>query len=354
MKLSLFQQYLQEQAIDWAFLFKDDINLTYFTQVKPSESALLSINPEKAVLYTTILDQRLTPQKGIALQRLEKGWEKQFQDKLGKKSKTIGINKEALTLAAFDRLKKRFPSAKFIDVSEKLKELRQQKTPEEIKKIATACKITDQIFNKIINFLHHHHNLTEQQLYYFIESKIREHRCEIAFPPIVANANNATLLSHQTSNNPLKRGFLILDFGVCYQNYCSDMTRTIFLGQPNKEEKELYQIVLGTQTSTISELNEINKNHTFPELDKFCRQRLGKYSSYLIHSLGHGIGLEPHEAPSFFGEPAVKVLPQMTFTIEPGIYYPHKFGLRIEDMVLFEGKARVLTKSPKELITISI
>ena len=142
MKLKLFQQYLRKQKIDLAFLVHPDINITYFTQLKPS-FAMLLITSNKASFYLTKLDS--FPQlKNISSQILGKGWEKKIGNK---KIKRIGVNKESLTLVYQDKLKKLFPQAKLVDVSEILKGLRSLKVPEEITKISRACKITSDAFN---------------------------------------------------------------------------------------------------------------------------------------------------------------------------------------------------------------
>ena len=96
----------------------------------------------------------------------------------------------------------------------------------------------------------------------------------------------------------------------------------------------------------------LKENLFFSELDKSCLKWLAQYSSYFIHSLGHGVGLEVHEKPSYAAEGKEKILKNELFTIEPGLYFPGKFGIRIEDTVLFDGKVKVLTRSRKELVRI--
>jgi len=123
----------------------------------------------------------------------------------------------------------------------------------------------------------------------------------------------------------------------------------LFLGIPRKEEKKFYELLLEVQTETIK---QISLGRLFSNLDRFARKHLGKYSSYFIHSLGHGIGLDVHELPSLSPENKHKIEDNQVFTIEPGIYFPKKFGLRIEDTVLFNGKAKVLTRSDKKLVKV--
>ncbi len=351
MKLKLFQKYLKKQNLDLAFLIHPDINITYFTQIKPSYSFLI-IAPNYSHFYLTSLDQK--PElKDITIYNLKKGWEDKLKDS---KIKRIGINKEAITLSAFEKIKKIFPQAKFIDIKEELKTLRAQKTPEEIQKISSACKITDKCFNSLLEELDKSNSQklnssfkTELQLANFLENQFQENGVQASFPTIVASASNSAIPHHITSNQKLRKGFLLLDLGVFYQNYSSDMSRTIYLGTPGKEEIARYQLLQDCQSQALQEIKE---GKDFLELDKSVRHKLGKYSSHFIHSLGHGVGLEIHESPYF--NQSQKIQKNQIFTLEPGIYFYQKYGIRIEDTLLFDGKVRTLTKSNKELLTFKI
>ncbi len=124
------------------------------------------------------------------------------------------------------------------------------------------------------------------------------------------------------------------------------MTRMIFLGKPTKKELDIYNFLLKAQQAAIKAA-KVNK--PYKALDVLTRKKLGKHEKYFIHSLGHGIGLEVHENPSF-GIKTHKILNNVPFTIEPGIYFPGKFGLRIEDtLVMKQNKPKILTIAPKKL-----
>ena len=342
MKLLQFQKHLEKEQIDLTILIHPDINITYFTQIKPS-FALLLIKQNSTELHLTKLDKKPNL-KLISTKILKTNWEKNITNK---KIKSIGINKETLTLKFLEKIKKIYPNAKLIDISTKLKELRAQKTPSEIKKITKACKITTNAFNHLTNNFNKNKLKTEQDIAYFLEKYIREQGAELSFPTIVASNKNSSIPHHLTSNQKLTKGPLLLDFGACYQNYCSDMSRVLFIGKPTKIQKEKYTLLLKTQTSTI---NQIKNNHNCCNLDKHCRKQLGKCSSHFIHSLGHGLGLEIHEPPKIRPESKNILKSNQIFTIEPGIYFPNKFGLRIEDTILFLKKPKILTKALKEPI----
>ena len=143
MKLAPFQQYLHEKKIPLAILTHPDVNITYFTQIKPSYAFLL-ITPKQATLYLTALDKKPTIPL-IKFKVLTKHWSENI-----KSIKKIGINKSFLTVASSERIKKLFPKAKFIDISAKLEELREEKTPEEVQKITKACILTSDAFAALL------------------------------------------------------------------------------------------------------------------------------------------------------------------------------------------------------------
>ncbi|MDO8511361.1 MAG: aminopeptidase P family protein, partial [Nanoarchaeota archaeon] len=310
MKLSQFRSYLKKEGIDLAFLIHPDPNIIYFTQMKPS-FALLLITPSSAELYLSKLD--LPPKvSGITVTYLQKDWEKRLADP---KIKKIAVCKSALSLQYAEKLQKLYPQAELMDISSTLHQLRAQKTPEEIQKISKACAITSQAFNVLTDNFSSSGCKTEKDVAFFLERFIRERDAELAFPTIVGSGKNSAVPHHVTSSAKLQKGFLQLDFGACYKNYCSDMSRVLYIGKPSRSEKEHFEILKAAQVAPIKEV-AINK--TFTELDKISRRQLGKYSSYFIHSLGHGVGIEIHETPSFSEEAKQTIQPNHVFTIEPG------------------------------------
>ena len=341
MKLAPFQRILREHHIDLAFLVHPDPNLIYGVQMKPSYGYFL-ITPAQATLYLTKLDAfpRL---RGVQVKPFAKNWEKNYR-----KIKKIGINKQTLTVAQAEKIQKKWPKAKLVDIASHLIELRVQKIPEEIRKIQKACTITIKAFQDLLQELPAKRLKTEQEVAFFLEKSMRQQGAEIAFPTIAASGKNAAVPHHVPTAEPLQRGFLVLDFGAQYQHYCADMSRTIFLGTPTKKEKMFYELVLRAQQASITAVKE---GIPFTTLEAVARKQLGKYSSKFIHSLGHGIGIEVHEAP-VFSDTKWKIQRNMVFTIEPGIYVPGKFGIRIEDTLLFDGKVKILTDCTKELIRV--
>lgn len=338
MKLSQFQDYLQRNKISFAFFLSPDSVITYFTQAKPWLAHLL-ITPRKAELSVTKLE--FQPElKDIAVRLIPKNWQKKLPP-----AKKIGVNKKQITLSVFEDLQKRYPRAEFVDLSSDLDELRSLKTSKEIQKIKRACQITTNAYLSLLKEFSFNKFKTEQDIAFYLEEKICQQGAELAFPTIVASGKNAAIPHHKTSLAKLGRGFLLLDFGAQYQNYCADMTRMVYLGTPSQEEKENYALLLSVQEEA---LRKIKANLKYQQLDLAVKKKLGNKAKYFLHSLGHGLGLEIHEPPIFS---AARIKQNQVFTIEPGLYFFQKYGLRIEDTVHFAGKARLLTKAPKKLVT---
>lgn len=143
---------------------------------------------------------------------------------------------------------------------------------------------------------------------------------------------------------------ITLDFGASYSGYCSDITRTVFIGEPGDEQKKVYQIVLEAQQKA---LDGAFSGLTGSEIDSIAREHIKNagYGEYFGHGLGHGLGLEVHEEPRFSPRYSKVITDGMVVTVEPGIYLPGRFGVRIEDDIVVKGhKPFILTKAPKNLI----
>jgi Xaa-Pro aminopeptidase len=346
MRIKDFKKIIKKKGVDATILLHPDINITYFTQISPSY-AIFIVSQRSTELYMTSLDEKPNL-KDVSVRSLKKGWENKLKNKRYQK---IGLNYSSLTMVAFNKLKKIFPKAKFVDISKDLTELRSIKTEKEIGLIKKACNITDKAFESVLEKLEKGKLKTEGDVSRFIERKFKESGAELAFPSIVAMGKNAAIPHYCTGKQKLRKGFLLFDIGAKYKNYCSDMSRTIFLGTISQKEKNTYSNLIEAQKGAIKKASLGMK---LSELDKDTRKSLGEHSSYFIHSLGHGLGVEIHEKPSFSEESKNKIAENQVFTIEPGVYFPGKFGLRIEDTTVFSGKLKRLTKSNKELVKIKI
>ena len=184
-----------------------------------------------------------------------------------------------------------------------------------------------------------------------------EHRARLlgaegmSFETIVAAGKRSALPHGRATANPLpRRGFLTLDFGIILKGYCSDMTRTVFLGRPKGGERSAYEAVLEAQQAAM---NQVSAGVRCGDVDEAARGVLRRegLADAFTHSTGHGVGLEIHETPRIGAGQTNRLQAGMVITIEPGIYLPGRFGIRIEDMVAVTSTgAEVLTPSPKALI----
>ncbi len=231
-------------------------------------------------------------------------------------------------------------------------EMRGVKTSEELERIKKAIKQSDEGQKFARNLVECGENLTEREIrteidYFMGRKGIQEN----SFSTIVASGPNSAHSHHSNTNRKVKKGDpVICDFGVFWEGYCSDITRTYFVGgEISKKFQDIYQIVLEANKKSTSALVKGNNGH---KIDKAGRDYIRKkgYGRNFVHGTGHGFGLEIHEFPSITYRSKVIAKDSMAVTIEPGIYIPGKGGVRIEDDVLVNGnKPKVLTKAKKDL-----
>jgi Xaa-Pro aminopeptidase len=268
------------------------------------------------------------------------------------KGKVVGLNFDLLPVNYLKKMKKLLKGKKFIDVSRELNEMRAIKTKDEIKKIKVACNITEKTFNEINSFFTA--GMTELELASRLEFAAKKLGAEeLAFPLIVASGKNSSVPHHNTSTKKIKENELILiDFGVKYKGYCSDLTRMFFSGKTPEYLNELYSEVMKAKQSAEKALGE-GKNfaEAFRKADSFMQKHLGQK---LIHDIGHGLGLEVHDFPKKnFGEKLL-LKENMVLTLEPGYYNAKIGGIRIEDNYLITKKGFInLSNAPKKITELS-
>ena len=262
--------------------------------------------------------------------------------------KRIGLNYGFVTKNAFADLKKQLKGKKFFDASKQLAKLREIKTETELRKIKKAVKITEQVMHGIPALFKK--GMSEKQLANAIEMRLREKVDNVvAFPPIVASGSNGAVPHHLPGEKKISKGFLLVDAGGRYKNYCADLSRTFFVGKAGEREKQLYERVFAVQQNAI---DSMKPNAKCSEIFLNAKKMLQKETGYpLIHGLGHGLGIETHDFPGGFTEnSAGRLLPGMVLTVEPAVY--GKFGgIRIEDDIVMakKGAAR-LSKAPNRLV----
>ena len=228
-----------------------------------------------------------------------------------------------------------------------LRGIRMIKTPKEIEFLRKACKIADTVLQKCIRSFRKFK--TESDVSDFLWAESKKLGCSLSFSPIVASGKGSSQPHYEPQNRKLQNGMCVIDFGVKYKGYCSDITRMVSIGKQKREEISMYSLLLKIQNDTIHEAKE---NKKCSELYDFVNKNLEKHKKYFTHGLGHGVGIEIHEMPNLTLNSKDRIQNNMVFTIEPGVYFPKKYGIRIEDTILFKNKPIVLTKTSKDLLII--
>ena len=234
-----------------------------------------------------------------------------------------------------------------IDIGEAIDKLRAVKDEDEIALITRAVEITDQAFEEVSAIVEP--GMTEEQVSWELEKSMREQGAEgLAFETIVGAGVNGALPHHLADQTVIRDGqSVVIDMGAQFDGYCADLTRTIFVGEPDKKFQQVYGIVLDAQ---LQAEKRVRPGMTGEDIDAISRDIISEagFGDNFGHSLGHGVGLDVHEYPRV-GPRAKEIIEDgMVFTIEPGIYLTNWGGVRIEDIVIMEnGHPKVISRAPK-------
>ncbi|AJF60551.1 MAG: Xaa-Pro dipeptidase [archaeon GW2011_AR10] len=222
-----------------------------------------------------------------------------------------------------------------------------------LENIKRACGIADLVFAETVRVLRKRAFSTELAVAGFIKQRLASYGAKPAFRTIVGSGSWSSVPHCFARNKPLEKGFCIIDFGAKFNGYCSDLTRTVYFGKPSKKERALYQKVLSVQGTAIK---SIRPELSGAEARSIAERALGRHAKFFPHGLGHGLGKYIHTKPFLKkGKKGKNKLREgQIITVEPGIYFVGKFGIRIEDDCLITGNgARQLTHSTKRLLVFS-
>jgi Xaa-Pro aminopeptidase len=216
----------------------------------------------------------------------------------------------------------------------------------------SAQRIAERALEEILNEIRP--GVAEREIAARIQYLMLHYGAEnMSFDPIVVSGPNTSLPHGVPGDREIQEGdFITMDFGVIYQGYCSDMTRTVALGHATEEMKKVYDTVLQAQLAGIA---ATKAGVTGKQIDAAARQVItdAGYGDYFGHGYGHSLGMEVHESPNCNPKGETPMAENMVTSAEPGIYLPGKFGVRIEDVVVFTKEGcEILTASPKNLIII--
>ena len=353
-RLSTIRNQMAAQGID-ALITRNQANIRYATGFR-GEPHTLFLTAETAVLYTSF---RTLPWAQRQTQPIQSQLElstshspiEDIASRLSSDTTHLGVDL-TLTHLQFNTLAKQLSSTSLTPCSA-IEHARRIKSPAEIELLTQSQRINESIFNAVLPQIKP--GLTERAVQGLILTEIaqREEVDGYSFAPIVAAGGNAWEIHHLPDHTLIKANdILLLDLGVIYQGYASDMTRTISIGKASSQEREVYEIVSKAQEAAIAHLKPQARTHDVDQEARKIITQAGHEKSF-THGLGHSIGLEthdpgPHLSPS---TPNEIIEPGMAFTVEPGIYLENAFGVRTEDVIVVTPTGNTnITQQPKDLL----
>jgi Xaa-Pro aminopeptidase len=357
------KEHLQEREADW-LLVSDYRNIAYLcgfwgTSVEERESLLMigkegmvliipRMYEETARLLPLIQDSTVT----LAIDKERDGLFRILASYVRRGQKLIFENSN-IRYSEYQELAK-MKDATCEPASQTVEKMREQKQPEEIALIKQAIDMTDRTFNHLVTILREHDytQYTEQDIVEIVRTYARSIGAEgLAFEPVVAcGAGSAQPHHHPRTRYLSPDAVLLIDLGITYRRYHGDLTRCIFLGGVSKKAYETYQLVYECNQVCIAACRPgIQAGELFDTAVSYFDTR--GVASRFIHGLGHGIGLNVHEGPFLRSSRNDCILPGMVFTIEPGLYYPGAYGIRIEDVVMVtDDGCEVLSQASRDVV----
>lgn len=329
-------------------------NRRYFTSFNSSDGFLV-ITVDEATFFTDsryieAAQNQVTVCKSVLLRRVSETIVPYLKEK---NIENIYLETERLTVAELNSLKKAFDFCKVEakeEVDEIINKARAVKTDYEVDCIKKAQKIAEDAFSHILTFIKE--GVTEKEIALELDFFMLKNGAEaVSFETIAVSGKNSSMPHGVPTDKKIENGdFITMDFGAVYNGYHSDMTRTVIVGKPTEKQKEVYETVLKAQKSAL----EVLKNGvTGFDADKVARDIIENagYKENFGHGTGHGVGIEIHESPNLSPYSKATLETGNVVTVEPGIYIPDEFGVRIEDMALITEDGYInLTSCEKELI----
>ena len=341
---------MDTKGLDCVVLIGDS-NRNYLSGFNGNES--FSIITKNKALFIT--DSRYTEQARQEVADYEiieyKGaFSEYFAETIKKlKVKNVGFEEDVVSYDLYEKLQNNV-EAKLIPLEGIIENIRLIKDKEEVETIKKAAAIADKAFTHMLKFIKA--GMTEREIGLELEFTMKKLGAnDLSFPSIIASGVRSCLPHGQATEKVVSNGeFLTMDFGCIFNNYCSDMTRTVVIGEPSEKMIEIYNVVLEAQ---LRALKVIKAGAKAQAADSAGREYITEkgYGSYFGHGLGHGVGRQIHEAPRLSPTSATILKSGMIVTDEPGIYIPDFGGVRIEDLILVtENGCETLSKSPKDMI----
>lgn len=313
-----------------AFLITNLTNIRYLSGVSVSHGYMLATDAS----YVLFVDDRYGESaresaiKGCKVRPLQT-----FPSAL-KRLKTCGFEAQHVTVSTLKAWKKTFLNTKFVQLEQVVEEYRRSKDADERRAMEKAHRITCDILRRIPTILQP--GISERAVAWTIESWARASGAEgMAFESIVAFARNTSRPHHHPTARVLKKGQIVqIDIGAKYRGYCSDRSAVYFTGKPTKRQRQVYDALTEAKDAVVRALKP---GASTRELDRIARAVLKRhgFEEYFTHALGHGVGLDIHEGVTLSSKaPDRSLLLHEAVTVEPGVYFPGSFGMRLEDIVI--------------------
>jgi len=344
---------LTERELD-AILISAPENRRYLSGFTGSAGYLL-ITPQRQVLFT---DSRYSEQAGnqsphFEVVQMKPGLDWLMDALTETGVRRVGFESDAMTVASYNRAldaireKEGLVGLSLIATCGITDELRVFKDREELAELQKAIDASDRAMETVCPTIQA--GVTEREVAWRMEVAMREYGADsVSFGTIVASGPNGAMAHHRPDDTVIQSGEpIVIDMGARVNGYCSDLTRTVVVGEPDETFHKIYNIVLGAQLTAI---NTVRSGLTGEECDALSRDVIAEagYGDSFGHSLGHGVGLAVHENPRVGPRAETILEPHMVFTIEPGIYLTGWGGVRIEDIVVLgEEGATPLSKAEK-------
>jgi Xaa-Pro dipeptidase len=353
--LGSFREWMAEVGAGVAFL-TSPVSIGYLTgfRAEPHERLLaLIVLPERATLLVPSLE--VENAEGAASGAAVQGWRdgedpwRLVGGAIGPvRSGSLAVEKGHLTITAFERLRDVGARLELVDAGPRLQALRARKRGDELELLRRAARITDEIADWVWGAAAA--GGSELELAAGIDLRVAQTGARPSFQTLVQSGPNSALPHGSAGGRVLRPGELLLfDFGAAWDGYCADLTRTATVGEPDARQREVHAVVLAAHDAAVA---AVRPGVTAGEVDAAARaviQEAGLGDRF-VHRVGHGLGLEAHEAPSLDPGSSTVLEEGMVITIEPGVYVPGWGGVRIEDDLVVEaGGAAVLTHADRRL-----
>ncbi len=347
------QEMVAEAGADAAVITSGP-NVRYLTGLASSNAALLLAADGTAVLATdsryALAAERDCPDVELITERFIEP--RLAAEMPARGLRTVAFEAHEMTVERHAALAAKAEGVNLIPFGRKIEELRTVKDPSELELLGTACRISCQAVADVFSLISP--GLTERQLAAALDARMADLGAERpAFDTIVASGPNGAIPHHAPADRPIRRGDLItMDFGARYGGYHADMTRTVALGEPAGWQREIYELVAAAQRSG---LDAARPGADVGDVDAAARDliRDAGHSDHFQHGLGHGVGLEVHEAPTIGYGRTGKLASRVPVTVEPGVYLPGRGGVRIEDVLVVGADGTgLLTTTTRELLVL--